>query len=463
MFKAKHNFIAIGILGIALAIVIVVMSGISWQRAAAPAGKAPIAENIPPFAASSTTSSVLAARTYTPHPPHGSVTYQVAQAATQLPGFLQVTIDPADVHVGQVQHFTVVTNDENPIISVVATIVTDHKTITVPLVSQGAPAVSMLVPRTVTVGEDGRLALVTAASGTNDPAIATTKQGANIANAATAADTTFTGEWTVEDTHTAKYQTTFTAKDSAGNENSVTLQWTDPCPFASSNNYAGGTATLSTACDISTGVSGVSSVDGPEHGNLSITSGGSLTINNGAKLIINSGYSLSLSGTGSISIPSAGAQIVFGQDMCGTDSDGDGYTSGSNWTAAASCGAMVPRASLAVGGASDCNDGDARAHPGQSAFFSTQEVGTAGSGGAWDFDCNGTVASPTPTHFTGCKSPTSCGHVDTYADGTVMPPVPSCGAFGSLYEMSDPNDCGGTNGAACADLTSGNGFYQGCK
>ncbi|MDR3402681.1 MAG: hypothetical protein P4L99_09295, partial [Chthoniobacter sp.] len=345
MLKTKHNIVAIGILGVALAIVIVVVGGISWHRVPATPGQT--AQNTTSTSGTSgAASSTSAPRVYTPHPPHGSVTYQIAEAATQLPSFVQATIDPADVAVGQVQHFVIVTSDPNPIVSVVATITTDHKTITVPLVSQGAPATSMLVPRTITVGADNKLALI--APGTNaagDLAAADTEQGTHIANAATANDTEFTGQWTVEDTHSAKYNTVFTAKDSAGNENSVTLEWTDPCAFSTVNNYGGGTATVSGNCSIS-------GIDGPELGNLLVSSGATLTLGSGATLVINSGYNISFS-SGAIAIPS-GAQILFGKDMCGTDNDGDGYIGGSSWTI---CGTGVTRANIS-GATADCNDGD---------------------------------------------------------------------------------------------------------
>jgi hypothetical protein len=384
MLKTKHNIIAIGILGIALAIVIVVVGGVSWHRASAPVTKPQTAENNPSGNATSTATSTLAAKVYTPHPPHGAVTYQIVQAATQLPGFVQATIDPVDVAVGQIQHFTIVTDDPNPIVSVVAEITTDHKVITVPLISQGVPSVSMLVPRTITVGADNRLALVTPGqSGANTDA-ANVKQGSNVANAATANKTEFTGKWTVEDTHAAKYQTKFIAKDSVGNENSVTLGWTDPlCPFTSVNNYGGNPATISSSCEMPNGSAGVSSVDGPEHGNLAV-SGGTLTIDSGAQLVINNGYGISFSG-GSVSVAS-GATIVLGQEMYGTDNDGDGYIAGSNWntsggTSRVNFGISTPF--------NDCNNNDANVYPGQTGYFSTPTQTDLGAN-TYDYNCDGT-------------------------------------------------------------------------
>jgi hypothetical protein len=420
MLKTKHNLIAIGILGIALAIVIVVVGGVSWHRASAPVTQPQTAENSSPTTATSTTTSTLAARVYTPNPPHGSVTYQIAQAATQLPGFVQATIDPVDVSVGQVQHFTIITDDPNPIVSVVAEITTDHKVVTVPLVSQGTPSVSMLVPRTIAVDSDNRLALISPDQAAANLATAdvNTEAGAHVANAATANDTKFTGQWTVEDTHTAKYQTEFIAKDSAGNTNSVTLGWTDPlCPFTSVNNYNGGTATITSSCTMPYNSTGVSNVDGPENGNLSVSNGATLTISSRATLIFNNngttGYSMLFPGVGTVAVAS-GAQIIFKENMCATDNDGDGYMATSTWTPAASCGAMPPRtnfsASMPFG---DCNDSNANVHPGQTAYFTTSATTDLGAN-TYDYNCDGALSysnstgTATLSSTGGCNSPSTC-------------------------------------------------------
>ena len=434
MLKTKHNLIAIGILGIALAVAVVIMGGISWHRAPAPHEQAESSPSTP----TSTASSTPVARVYAPHPPHGSVTYQIAQAATRLPGFVQATIDPADVHVGQVQHFTIITDDPNPVVSVVAEITTDHKTVTVPLASQGAPAVSMLVPRTITVTDD-RLALVT-------PGQDVGNGQAHIADAATANDTKFTGQWTVEDTHAAKYQTTFTAKDAAGNENTVTLAWTDPCPFTGTNNYGGGTATVSGNCEMpaSGNSAGLSAADGPEHGNLAVAAG-TLIIDPGATLVMNGGYNISFSG-GTVAV---GGQIVFGQDMCGTDNDGDGYIAGSNWSAAASCGAATSRVNLTSGGLGDCNDGDARAYPGETAYQTSAEIGTPGPGGAWDFNCDGTQTLFPAQAVSGCTgNPNSCGIV-TKCTATYTTVGVFCGAAVPYTCDIDKSGEPYSNGGSC--------------
>ena len=436
----KNHIIAVVVLGIALAVAFVVVSGISWgNHAAAPTAK--LTGQNPGTAAPATTSPSLAERTYTPHPPHGSVTYQIAQAATQLPAFVQATIDPADVSVGQVQKFDIVTNDPNPVTSVVAVITTDHKTITVPLVSRGVPAVSMLVPRTVYVTGDNELAIVTSTAGT--PNIADIKQGAHVANAANSDDTEFTGEWTVEDTHTAKYQTAFIAKDSAGNENSVTLQWTDPCPFVSVNNYTAGTLTISASCTMNGVLTQTSLIDGVENGNL-LVSAGTLSINAGNSLVVNGGYHISFSGSGAIVLPypANGANILIGYGMFGTDNDGDGFIAG-GWSNTQG-GGMIARASIANGGAEDCDDADAGAYPVSSYLSSRTELLPSGQttssmtaadpGFPWDFNCNGAVQTAPNMTFAGAMDGSTCV---TGASGAIPQAASSCDTYW-------PEGCGQT-------------------
>lgn len=472
--RTKHNIIAIAVIGIALAIVIVIVGGISWgDRATAPGQTA--RNNQPGGAATSTASSTPPARVYTPHPPHGAVTYEIAQAATQLPAFVQATIDPTDVAVGQVQRFTIVTDDPNPVVSVEARITTDHKTITVPLASKGTPAVSMLVPRTMEVGSDGRLALIAPGKGGNDVA----KQGANVANAATTNQTKFTGQWTVEDTHSAKYNTTFIAKDAAGNQNSITLDWTDPCPFSATTGYTTRDVPLSSPCTmLSDNSDGTSNVDGPENGDLNLTA--TLTISAGVTLVLNSGQGINISGAGAIAAIPPTAQIVFGQDMCGTDNDGDHYIVGKNWTATSTtCGSigMTSRASLASSTIpspfNDCNDSDGRAHPNQAAYYTTQEVGTPGPGGAWDFDCSGAavkqlnvISTYTCGSSVACNTPAmgcagiSCNNTQSGTGGWLTS-VPACGAT-STYMNGTCNQystgqISGSCGVGCSGPTCNSG------
>ena len=328
--KKRNHLIAIVILAIALAVSFVVLGGVQWggRIALAPAQK--IGANTAP--GGTAPAAPQTPRVHTIPPPQGSVTYQIAQAATQLPGFLQATIDPAEAPVGPVQQFTIVTNDPNPVTSVVAVITTDHKTITVPLVSQGVPAVSMLVPRTISVTSDNTLALVHPASARELRILRIpkavrmwrTRRTATIRSSPASGRSRIPTRRNIPQRSSQKMPRVI--------ENSVTLQWIDAqCPFATENNYEGGTADINVSCAIPTLGSQLSSVDGPENGNLLVDNGGALMVDAGATLVINSGYSISFSGGGTLLLPS-GSQVVFNQDMYGTDNDGDGFIQGNNWS-----------------------------------------------------------------------------------------------------------------------------------
>jgi hypothetical protein len=90
------------------------------------------------------------------------------------------------------------------------------------------------------------------------------------------------------------------------------------------------------------------------------------------------------------------------------DADGDTYGNASGTilagTAAAGCMGSTPPAGF-VADNTDCDDGDANVHPGQTAFFTTASAGLH----IWDYDCNKTVDKQTPEYPGGtCKF---CGPV----------------------------------------------------
>lgn len=474
----KSNIAGVIVIGIALAIVAVLVGGFPWGwRAAAPT-LTTMPGNTQGGVAGNGAAGTSGQATSTPRiakgvfVPHGAVTYQVAEAATQLPGFTQATIDPADVAVGQAQHFVIVTSDPNPVVSVTAYIGTDHATTTVPLQSQGTPPLSMLVPRTLAVGADGTLAVVAP----QKPGTAVASDGGAhgaVAYASTTTLTEWSGQWIVKDTHTANYSTTFVAKDSAGNTNSITLQWSDPtlCPFVSVNNYSGGTATVSSNCTLG---SPGPTTDGVENGTLSVT-GGTLTLSSGETMTINNGYSVLLQG-GSILVPSNG-QILLGYEMCGTDSDGDSYIAASSWTATAgtSCGSMAARRNLAnpsggnIASVGDCDDNDARAYPNETSYYTTQMNSGYTTASAWDFDCSGSVSyqysgSGSLTSTGNCSGPYSCSS----PQGT-LGIVGTVGCGGTTQQVVDQGNIahcmnnGQPTGQTCDIWTEVSGSAQGCK
>jgi hypothetical protein len=193
--------------------------------------------------------------------PTGSQTYNISQAPGTLPVISQVTIDPVVVGVGDIQKFVVITRNDpsDPVISVEAITVTDHGTSTV-----------LLTPTTTT----------------------STAPGVQ----------TFAGQWKVHDTHTAKYATTFWAKDKKGNQNSITLSWMDPtCDSPLINEDMGGGTYILNACNFGSPGNQI------EEGNILIK--GTVTMNSPATLAFSPGYQINFASGASLAI-ATGASIT---------------------------------------------------------------------------------------------------------------------------------------------------------
>ncbi|HSZ82567.1 MAG TPA: hypothetical protein VLA14_09800 [Polyangia bacterium] len=97
------------------------------------------------------------------------------------------------------------------------------------------------------------------------------------------------------------------------------------------------------------------------------------------------------------------------------DADGDGYGNASGTiaagTAAAGCMGMTPPTGF-VADNTDCDDGDANAHPGQTAFFATASKGI----GTFDYNCDNASEKETPEYPGGsCKY---CGAVGSCSSTT---------------------------------------------
>ena len=195
--------------------------------------------------------------------PSGSQRY-FFRSNPSSPQILEAIIDPLDVHVGDTQTMTVKARDTAyPINSIIATVETDTGERTYQL--------SLI---------DG-----TSSSGT------------------------WQASWTVVDTHSRTYHTTFTAENSNGESSSVTLTWDDPCAPP-----PGGAWTLDDNCGI-TGTHGVS------NGSVTIADY-TMTINDGAVFVWNPDESISII-TGSIAI-AEGGQLKQSY-LWMKDSDADGY------------------------------------------------------------------------------------------------------------------------------------------
>jgi hypothetical protein len=345
------------------------------------------------------------------------------------------------VHVGDTQNLSIIVNDPDSIVSVVAEIGTDNGTTTLPLKLVGSAQVSEILPQKYYVDSENHLALM---SDRANVAKGAGNQG--VALAATN-DMKYAGSWHVHDTHDTYYKTIFVVKDSTGHTNSVTLAWSDACGIPMN-----GGVTMSGNCT-------ESSIDGVENGNLTMN-GYTLTLTNNTTFSVNPGYSITPNGA---IVIGSGSQIYFGY-LWVADSDGDGYyannsvavadygalTAGGCTVINASCcpssggtvhcncriasmcsvGIATPptgtteRRYLATG-SGDCDDSDARAYPG-SWNWGTSKT----NGGTWDYNCDGYV-TPEELDNVNCilDAPDRCDDYGCYSEsaGAVSLSASDCG------------------------------------
>jgi hypothetical protein len=97
------------------------------------------------------------------------------------------------------------------------------------------------------------------------------------------------------------------------------------------------------------------------------------------------GTSSSVSTGGGATASSGGDAGHGGRGGGATGGAGGGGTGAAGGAGGMSCDADGDGALAIACGGDDCDDGDARVHPGQMSFFTTPAAG-----GGYDFDCNGT-------------------------------------------------------------------------
>lgn len=351
--------------------------------------------------------------------PSGDQVYQVAEAAEVMPKIVQVEVDPPDVHVGDVQHFSIVLQDDAAILSVDAVTRTDNETTTLPLQFVGPTSPTSLLPQRYFVDGNHQLAFAT-------PGDANVAKSAGFGSAALAAappQYTYAGQWTVKDTHETKYYTTFLVRDAIGRTNSIVMAWLDPCGFG-----VGGNVTLGGSCTMSGSI-----VDGVDNGNLTIGAN-TLTISNPAVLVWNSGFSITLGGSSQIAI-SSGASIQKSY-LWMVDADTDGYPANTTQYAGSSnpVGNGRRRYLLTSATTTDCYDTNGNAKPGQTAYFTTSR-----GDGSFDYNCDSAQTSDlSPTLYWGTCTITTA-HVICQAT-----PPGTCVAAGCTWIPNPPDAVYGT-------------------
>ena len=148
------------------------------------------------------------------------------------------------------------------------------------------------------------------------------------------------------------------------------------------------------------------------------------------------------------------------------DADGDGY--GDSATLKTVCGASPAAPSGYVANKNDCCDSDAKAKPGQSAYFTT-----ANGCGSFDYDCSGGSDAQFSKAFTGCTFTSLCEQTGLGEPcnlggspgwGTPAPDsrnrnkafittseVPACGASGTFVNgCGAVSNCGKEDDCVCS-------------
>lgn len=363
--------------------------------------------------------------------PSGRETYQIAQAEGKHPQIFEATIDPPDVHVGDTQKLSIIVADDAGIESVVAKIETDHSIKELPLKYVRGVSENELLPQKYALDNENRLVIKQDSLWNNFSSLLP------FAQAQDAPKLLYEASWKVIDTHSAKYHTTFVAKNMKGEENSITLAWSDPCLIPNSGSW-----------NINTyGNCTISSVNGIDAGNVTITTY-TLTLN--STFAFNAANSISIT-TGAIAMGSGG-QIKqtylwrvdtdadtypspSSADQLAQDTDPDGATA--TWQRKSAFGSAWNNLT------DDCYDSNSDANPGQTAFF-----GVHRGDGDFDYDCSGGLDFyPGIETFSCGAAPPNCDQGPGWQGG---PPV-DCGLSGTYYNscnnagsICNPGSVGGS-------------------
>lgn len=306
--------------------------------------------------------------------PSGKQEYTVQQNGNAKPQITKVSIDPPDVRVGHLQNLSITIISDSKSNLVTTETKTDHKTVTLLL--------------------------------------GLTKEEGN--------EKTYETSWKVEDTHDVTYHTKFIVRDAEGNQNEVTIAWTDPCGIQN-----GGDWTMTSDCTIS-------ATDGIDNGDVTIQSG-TLTLN--APFIFNAGKTLTLSG-GAILFNSSAE--IRKDKLWQIDADNDGAPADSTMYAQESAPTNGKRRYLLTTSTIDCLDSNASVPDNSGTFYTTDR-----GDGSFDYNCDTTEEKNTATRNV-------CGG---YPNCFATAPTPACGQSYSWQTC-------GNLGSFCTTLASGNGMVS---
>ncbi len=333
-------------------------------------------------------------------------------SATATIRFIEGSIKPLDVHVGDTQNFRIVVTSPNGIKRVVAEIETDNGTGNVELTREGLVGIMDTYPNPYTVNpEDNTLQILN-----NDQLVQArldeqqrdlARQKTNQANAAAGQREVWTGSWVVKDVHDKTYFTNFIAYDSTGNQDKLTMTWSDLCNIPlGGRDWRLSEYTASNTCAI------LNTTDGVDNGDIILDDGKILNLQAAGNFIWTPGYRVKFE-TGQLILAANKASQLKQGYLYVADNDGDRYSLPTALSAQTSTSSTTPPTGYArrniLIGTTDCYDHSNQAMPGNTIYRSTpfaNEVTTTPALFGYDWDCDGSVVV-NPDYNKACDSPTT--------------------------------------------------------
>lgn len=311
-------------------------------------------------------------------------------SATATIRFIEGSIKPLDVHVGDTQNFRIVVTSPNGIKRVVAEIETDNGIFEVELTREGLISILDTYPNPYTVNpQDNTLKilnqdqLVQARLSEHQRELAQAKTGQ--ANAAAGQREVWTGSWVVKDVHARNYFTNFIAYDSAGNQEKLTMTWSDLCVIQLSGSW---NSNLTEAgCVIPADYT-----DGVVNGTTTLSTDRDLNLAKGATFVWSPGYSVVFAGGRLFLAANKASQLSQGY-LYVLDADNDWHSTPTALSAQTSSKSMtIPvgyRSRSTLISTNDCNDNNNQVVPGSAVFGSTPFVNAVNPTLTYDYNCNG--------------------------------------------------------------------------
>ena len=319
----------------------------------------------------------------------------VGGSATATIRFIEGSIKPLDVHVGDTQHFRIVVTSPNGIKRVVAEIETDNGIHEVELTREGLVGIMDTYPNPYVVNpQDNTLQILSqsqlAQARLDEQKRDLARQKTNQANAADGQREVWTGSWVVNDVHNKTYFTNFIAYDSAGNQDKLTMTWSDLCEIPLSGSWT--SDSTASGCTIS-----MNYTDGVDNGTATLAQYKNLNLSTGATFVWNPGQSVVFDG-GKLILAANRASQLKQSYLYVHDRDQDRYSLPAALSAQTSSDSAIQNYTRRNNllnqpdeGVADCNDQNEDVLPGTLYYYTATFTNEVHPDLVYDWNCNGTV------------------------------------------------------------------------